>query len=183
MDLKFFITMLSLAVAVTLNAAETTPPPKTVKGAYNDVKAETGTQLLTELVFKKGSKDLSADARAQLRDILYSAQRKGGIGEVTVISWADKEYPTGSKKTLDKDQRALADQRLYEIKNYIEENTIKTNTKTFNMAEQPDAVEKLLQESPNAKMKQSLESAGISQPGRTGMPPKASHALVLVSLK
>jgi hypothetical protein len=147
------------------------------------VKRETNSQLATELIFDKGSKDLSVDARMQLHQILADAEKQGGVGEVTIIAWGDKDYPTTNKKKLDPSQRELADERSFEIKNYIEENTIKTNTQTFNMAEQPDALEKFLHTSPNVKLKESLEKAGLVHPGKIGTPPKASHALVLVTLK
>ncbi|MGZ3722310.1 MAG: hypothetical protein ACXVA9_05240 [Bdellovibrionales bacterium] len=181
MNAAFAISSLSLAVVLTIHA-EQMPRGKTVSSAYNEAKKQTGAELLTELVFEKGSSDLSGDARSQLRDIIHEAQKKGKIADVLVISWADKEYPFADRKMLGRDERKLADDRLLEIKNYIADNSDPASVQTFNMAEQPDALEKLIKTSPNLKIKQSLESAGLAHPYQTGMPPKASHALVMVSL-
>ena len=174
MDIFYSISVFGLAMMLAHGATNT---------KMNDLKREGNSQLMTELVFDKGSKDLSVDARTQLHQMLADAERQGGIGEVTIIAWGDEDAPTTSGKKLDQEQREIADSRSYEIRSYIESNTIKTNTQTFNMAEQPNALEKFMHTSPNVKLKESLESAGLVHPPKVGAPPKASHALVLVTLR
>lgn len=156
--------------------------PKTMKKAFEKAQDMTGSHTMTEIVFDKDSIILSQSARAQLRDFLADAQKRGKIVEVKIASWADKEYPVGDKN-LDKDARRLADDRIYEIRNYVEDGFPGAKVSAFNMAEKPDALEEYFGSSPNTKIKKALDEAGLAHPHKSGMPAKSSHALVLVTLE
>src|SRR4051812_28370812 len=122
MEMLYPLWILALTAAVSwrIHAVETPQSqPKTMAQSFEKAKSANDAEFMTEVIFTPGSANLSNDARSQLRDLLYSAQGKGHIGEVKVMSWADKEYPTPSKNKLDKDSRRLADDRNLEIRNYI----------------------------------------------------------------
>jgi hypothetical protein len=147
------------------------------------VKKQNRSNLLTEVVFGRGSTDLSDDAKQVLRDTLAKVKSEGKtIKDITVISWADKEYPPEHKGQLDPNERRLADDRNATIRDFMIDGGAPTDFKKINMAEQPDALEKLIKTSPNVKVKKSLEDAGVAHPYRTGMPLKASHAMILIDL-
>src|SRR5687768_13268736 len=84
-----------------------------VAKAYEKAANLNEASFVTEIVFDKGSSELSADGKSQLRDILNAAKGKGKIEEVKILSWADTEYP--SKGRLGKDATKLADERSAEI--------------------------------------------------------------------
>jgi hypothetical protein len=180
--LALSISCISSAAPPATSSPTQSTPTQSISRAYEKAVAMNDANLITELVFNSGKSDLSQDARSQLGDILYSAQSKGKIAEVKIISWADKEYPADKSK-LDKNARKLADDRIHEIRNYIEDKAQGVEVNAYNMAEQPDAIEKLLNSSSNAKVKKSLESVGLIQPEKTNMPKKASRALVMVSVQ
>lgn len=153
-----------------------------IKTVYNRAKNLPDADLYTEVVFSKETFTLGQDSRSQLRDLINEAQKKGKVEEVKIISWADKEYPA-NEKNLDKNARKLADDRIFEIRNYVEDNVPEVKVTAVNMAETPDALEKMFGTSDNVKVKRALESAGLTHPQKSGMPPKASHALVMISVK
>src|SRR5438309_280088 len=108
MDLKFAISIIGLALALSIRA-ESATQKGSVESAYSQVKKQTGSNLLTEVVFSEGKSELSEDARISLRDMLYDAGKKGKISEITVVGWADREYPPGEGDKLSRDDRRLAD--------------------------------------------------------------------------
>ncbi len=148
--------------------------------AYNRTAQMNDARMITELSFAAGSSDLTGDARRQLGDFLHDAKALGTISGIKVASWADHEYPNGSRRTLDRSSRRLADERGQEIQNYIQDNSEGIKTELYNMAEKPDAMEKLFNTSDNVKLKYSLEKTGLAHPDKTRMPPKASRALVMI---
>lgn len=167
--------MISLLIFSLIAVAET---DKTSVGkAYEKAANLNDASFVTEIVFNKGSSELTADGKSQLRDILTAAQSRGKIEEVKVLAWADAEYP--KKGRLGKDASKLADERTQEIEGYIDDNLKDIDVDDYNMAESPDQIEKLFNTS-DARVKKSLERAGLSQPKKTGMPAKSSRALVMV---
>ena len=183
MKIKLHSTVIltSFMAASAFAAVKDTASPSN-KTAYNKVKDMAEADLFTEVVFTRDNFTLTPDARSQLRELIFSAQKRGRVEEVKIISWADKEYPV-NEKNLDKNARKLADERIFEIRNYVEDNVPDVKVMSFNMAETPDAVEKMFGTSENVKVKKALESAGLAHPQKSGLPPKASHALILISVK
>jgi hypothetical protein len=186
LNLRHSFLIMCLAGALTIDAAPndntnaTTQDPQGVSNAYDKAAKANRASFVTEIAFDKGSSELSVDAKNQLKELLKNAQ--GKTPEYKIISWADREYPVGTK-TLDKDARKLADERGFEIKNFLVGDGMPKNVSTYNMAEQPDAIEKLFKSSGDLKLKRSLEEAGLSHPDQNGLPRKASRAMVMVILR
>jgi hypothetical protein len=155
----------------------------TVVKALNKAADLNNASLYTVLPFTAGSSDLSTDARNQLRHLVDRAREQGQVAEVKIVSWADKEYPKGRRRSLDRASRRIADERAMEVRNYFTDNVHEAKVTRYNMAERPDAVEKLLNTSPNVQVKKSLAAVGLTKPEKSGQPPMASNVLVLVVVK
>ncbi len=155
-------------------------PKNSVAEAYEKTATLNDASFVTEIVFNKGSSELSADGKSQLRDVLTAAQGRGKIEEVKVLSWADAEYP--SKGKLGKDATKLADERSQEIEGYIEDSVKGVDVDGHNMAERPADLNKIFR-TQDVRVKRSLEQAGLSVPAKSGMPAKASRSLVMVIIK
>ena len=170
--------MLDLILYAALSTAETNKA--TVAEAYEKTANLNDASFVTEIVFNKGASELSADGKSQLRDILTAAQKRGKIEEVKVLAWADAEYPAKGK--LGKDATKLADDRSQEIEGYIVDNVKNVDVDDYNMAEQPAQLSKIFK-TQDVRVKRSLETAGLAVPAKSGMPSKASRALVMVILR
>lgn len=116
--------------------------------------------MVTELSFNKGKAELSSRARTQLTAVLSKAAQAGKIDDVKVITWADQEYPSRNQTELSSDQRDLVDKRNQAIEDFIKEYRSGTDVDAYNMAERPNALERLLN-TDDAKIKRKLEVAGI----------------------
>lgn len=169
-----------IAAILTFTSEVKAQPPAgdvNVAKAYEDVANKNNASFVTEIVFNKQSSELSSDGKSQLEDILKAAKGRGKIDEIKVLAWADGEYPVKGAKG--NDARKLADERAQEIKGYIEDNTRNIDLDLHNMAERPYVVQEMLKTS-DARVKKSLEQAGLAQPQKSGMPPKSGRALVMV---
>jgi hypothetical protein len=173
--IKIFI----LGLVFTLSSVALGDEKVTVAKAYEKAANLNEASYVTEIVFDKSSHELSEDSQRLLKDLLSEAKRKGRIEEVKVMAWADAEYPKGGK--LHKDQRELADNRGLEIGGYVRDlvNDSKLEVDKYNMAEHSTQLEKLFKTN-DARVKRSLETAGLAQPGKSNMPKKSGRALVMV---
>jgi len=116
---------------------------------------------VAEVKFDKGSSVLSEDARAELDRVIANAASSGKIDQIKILTWADAEYPADVQKALPKPQRDLVSRRNKAMNDYIKAKTSGVNVDTYNMAERPNALEKLFNTS-DARIKRSLENAGMS---------------------
>lgn len=178
MRLHWLIATSLITTAPGAMATKATTPAEPYKKAAEANQAS----FITEVVFNKGSSNLTADGRSQLKDIYESAKAQGKVEEVKILAWADADYPNGKKKQLGDDARRLADDRALEIKGYFEDNARGVDTDVHNMAEKPNDIEKLLK-TKDERVKRSLARAGFTEPQKAGIPSKASRALVLVIVK
>lgn len=160
-------------------AAFAAPPEESVAKAYENAANLNEASFVTEIVFKKDSSELSNDGRNALRDMLKAAKDKGKVEEVKILAWADKDYPPKNKMALNKDERKLADERALEIKGYVEDNSKGVDIDVHNMAERPYTLQNLFK-SGDLRVKKSLETAGLSNPSKSGMPSKSGRVLVMV---
>jgi len=121
------------------------------------------TTFVAEFSFKKGKEELSASSKKQLDFLSKKALEKGKIEKIKVITWADQEYPSAIKNKLSLDQLALVNKRNEKIKKYLQKiNPDKIHDiELVSMAHRPSFLKNLLS-SDDAKIKRSLESAGIS---------------------
>lgn len=138
---------------------------------------------VTELSFDESSANLDSSSKKKLDEILSRAKSDGKIDEVKVISWSDREYPTEKRGKLSKAQNELAERRANNIKKYLMGADQSLDVDTYNMAQRPNAVSKLFN-TDNAKIKKSLEAAGIAHDrSDNDYPTKAGKSTIMVILK
>ncbi len=125
-----------------------------------DAAERLGATKVTEVSFKKGTAEVSKDEAELLRDALKEAGATGKVKSVKVLVWSDKEYPTPDAKADKKDVK-LAKDRAQKLKSILKKDLKAWDVSTHNMAERPNAVEKLLR-TPDAKIKEKAETAGIA---------------------
>jgi len=169
------MTVLVLGLCVPALADE----KPTVAKAYEKAATLNEASFVTEIVFEKSSAELSMDGQNHLKDVLSAAKAKGKVEEVKIIAWSDKEYPKSGK--LHKDQRELADSRGLEIAGFVRDvlKEPELDVDKYNMAEHSSELEKLFKTG-DARVKRSLEAAGLAQPEKSEMPKKAGRALVMI---
>lgn len=182
MSLHDAILVMALALAVALHAVRVSAANPNPAATQNKTAELTGASLVTELAFENSSTTLTSDARNKLKETLATARQKGKVAEVKILAWADQEYPQPEQGKLDKNQRKLADDRASEIKNFFVDSAPGVAIDSYNMAERSGTFNKLLNTS-DARVKQSLEQAGLSDPAKGQLSAKASHALVLFIIK
>ncbi len=147
------------------------------------VAAEEEASYVTEFTFSKGKNTLTADAQARLTKILAEARKHGEIEDIKVITWADAEYPSVHAHALSKKQVNLATRRNDEVKRFFKKMDKGITVSTYNMAERPRMLSDFLG-TPNARVKKSLEVAGIPNSDTSvKSPAKASKSIVMVILK
>lgn len=158
--------------------------------AFSASKEEAATKLgatdVTEVQFAKSATDLSKTEQQQLKDALAAAEKKGKVNAVKLLVWSDKEYPTTEAKADDKDVK-LAKARLSNLKKYIKKDLKVWDVGTYNMAERPNAIEKLLRTA-DARVKESAETAGLApdtkkELGLFDRNAQASKAVILIYTK
>lgn len=148
------------------------------------VAAEQEAPYVTEISFKKGSKDLTKASQEKIEALMKRASQDKEVKTVKVVSWADQEYPGDEKKTLPKDQKELAKNRNEEIKNFLERAKSDLKVETYSMAERPSALNDFLG-TDGARIKESLEKTGIATTDKQNAmtTSKASKAMVMLVLK
>jgi hypothetical protein len=148
-----------------------------------NLAAEQNASYVTEVTFEQKSSSLDKGARDNLIELLNRAKASGKIEAIKVLSWSDLDYPSHKHGTLPKGQAHLAEQRAEQIKGFLKGMDESFSVDTFNMAERPSSVSKLLN-TENAKIKKSLEVAGIAHhEDDRQLPSKSGKAVVMVILK
>lgn len=192
---KYFLTLCALVLFVDLGCA--TAPQKTSEPVKQKLSAQetSDSQHVTnaaaveakaynfvEVEFNPGSSTLTDSAKTSLYSVVEQARQQGKIDEILVLSWADQEYPSESRKKLSKEQRSLADKRNRAIEYYVQ--TLRSvDVDKYNMAERPNAFEKWFNTS-DSKLKNSLTSAGLpTTAASVDYPSKAKHSIVLVKIE
>lgn len=139
---------------------------------------------VTEVSFDQGSAALNDSTRESITELVERAKATGEIDDVKVISWSDLEYPAEGSKKLPKAQKDLASRRAEQIKTYLKQKDSSIDVDTVNMTERPGALARWVN-TDNAKVKKSLETAGISTSANetSVVAGKAGKAMVMVILK
>lgn len=88
----------------------------------------------TKVSFKEGSWSLSESAMKDLRKLVQDANEKGGIEQVIVAAWSDKQLPRKGESLTETD-RNLAGKRAEAISNFLREGLEVSSVDTYNMAE------------------------------------------------
>ena len=153
--------------------AMSAPAPQTVTAAH-----EAGSANVTEVNFDRGSFVLSEGARSALTDMIGKARSAGDVRAISVLAWADSAYPSDAKKTLSPADRDLAKRRADAISNYLKTENLASNVDVYNMAERPNAVERLFNTS-DARVKNAFEEAGVTSSEGKTITGKASRAVIM----
>ncbi|WPU64164.1 hypothetical protein [Peredibacter starrii] len=133
-------------------------------------------QESTEIAFKKGSGDLTPQAKKEL-ERLYEKFNHDGVSKVKAVTWGDLEYPSVHNSKDIEDDTTLVVKRNMELGTYLKKLTENENIEMFNMAERSAAVNKI---STDENIKVSLESAGIPNTDTAvKVPGKASKSIVI----
>jgi hypothetical protein len=144
---------------------------------------ENDAAYVAEIRFQKGSTTLTPQSRAQLANLVQNAKSAGKIDDIKVITWADMEYPSVNTTKLSQAQRKLAEDRNKEIEKYLETSDRDLDIDSYNMAERPGVLSRLLS-TENSRIKKSLEVAGIpNTDSAVKIPSKASRSMVMVILE
>lgn len=135
-----------------------------------------------EVEFAPGSKALTSDSQQKIQSLINNAKKAGSISSVSILSWADDEFPSANVKALPEPQKVLAAQRNSSLKQYVTQ-THKAPVTTYSMAEQSNALQKFLGTT-DARLKRSLVAAGLpTTADNPRFPSKASRSLVFVTVQ
>jgi hypothetical protein len=161
------------------NSKKGSKESKAVSIESKQLASEEESNLVTEITFAKEKANVGSAARKELRDLYRKASKKGDIGEVKVITWADQEYPSANTEELSQKQRDLVKKRNEAIEKYLGLLDKDLDVEKISMAERPSALKKVFS-SDDAKIKKSLETAGIPNTDTTvKVPGKASKSIVI----
>lgn len=150
--------------------------------AQQAARAEDASHV-AEFSFPKGSSELTETAKQDLRQVIDQAKRSGDIKDLKVITWGDAEYPSKEEKKLSSTERDLVKKRNKAIRDYIKTYNNEIDVETYSMAERPGILKEMLN-TPDVRVKRSLETAGIQSSGKTvRAPAKASKSVIMVILE
>lgn len=187
------LTLLILATGAVLSCASkadkvtAAEPLVQTETVANRAAREADSAYFVDVEFAKGSSVLSESSISTISALVHRARAEGELQDVKVLSWADEEYPSASRKKLSKLQRNLAAARAKSVEAHIK--TLKEGPRAglkvemHNMAERPSAVSRWFNTT-DAKFKRSLVAAGLPTTAEDApVTGRASHAVVLVTLK
>ncbi|CAN5642128.1 hypothetical protein BH10BDE1_BH10BDE1_11560 [soil metagenome] len=171
------------ACAHKTDVVQTTAPVVETESMANRAAREADAPYFVEVEFVKGSDTLTESSRSAISSLLNRARAEGTVNDVKVLSWADQEYPSTSKKKLSKDQRRLADRRNRNIKELVKQAAGSVDVDAHNMAERPGAISRWFN-TPDARFKRSLVAAGLpTTADEAPVMGRASKSVVLVTIK
>jgi hydroxylamine reductase (hybrid-cluster protein) len=137
---------------------------------------------VVEVNFDKNSFVLSEGHRSALANMINQVKAQGQIEDVKVLAWADAAYPADAKKTLSKADRELAKKRADAISNFIRSELAVSDVDTLNMAERSGAISNFFN-TEDARLKRSMENAGVTSNDANSLTGKVSRAVVMVITK
>jgi len=146
------------------------------------VGIEQESPYVAEIKFAKGSDELQPQAQSQLRKLMKKAEAAGEIETITLVSWADSEYPASARADSNESAPQLANRRNQALREFFESDESRIEISEINMAESPSRLESWLK-SDESQIKRRLVEAGIptaAQPDKDT--PKASHAIVMINV-
>ncbi len=167
-------------VELPVKTVNETPSPEVQHAAI-----EHDADYVTELRFQKGSVELSPQSQKKLTQMLARVQKeKVKIGDVKVISWADRNYTSDQASDLPSADQNLAEKRNEAISTFIKKYREKhqldaIKLEVYNMAKKPSQWQKMWG-SDDTKMKKSLEESGLTKDRKTAADSRVSTAMVMV---
>jgi hypothetical protein len=169
------------ATSSQYNSSTTNGNPSTTSANdnVNDAAAtEAKSNAYVEIDFDKHEKDLTADDKRKIQNLVTSAQGHKNIDEVVVAVWPDQEYPAKGQK-LSKAQRDLANDRAKEITRFLKEDCNVKDVDKVSMAERPSLTSEFFK-TESAKIKTAFEESGVATTASAHMPYKSSKAVIMV---
>ncbi|MEZ0391507.1 MAG: hypothetical protein ACAH59_04780 [Pseudobdellovibrionaceae bacterium] len=168
---KLLIWIFPLPLAIAISACSSKPAavdnqsmgeakPTEASMEAKQVAAEQEAAFVTEISFAKGSSTLGKEAKSKLSKLFDKVSEGQDIQSAKVITWADENYPSDSKKSLSQSQQDLVKKRNDAIKDFISKEDKDLDLDFFNMAERPGSASEFFG-LPDARIKKSLEDAGI----------------------
>lgn len=181
------VAVIGFAVVLAVACANTPKEPSRVTAVTdpvaNTAAAEADANYYVNVEFKPGSDQLTERSRAAIGSLMDRARGQGELKEVKVLSWADEEYPSGSRKKLSDRQKKLAQNRNKNIEAHIDSLRFGVDVDTYSMAERPNVVSQWLSTS-DARFKRSLEAAGLpTTDSEASLRKHASKSVVLVRIE
>lgn len=167
------------------NASQGEPKPTTAASIEaKQIAAEEEAHAVTEINFKKGSSDLTAESQKKIKNLLSKIGKNQKVDEIKLITWSDEEYPAEDQSELSQGQQILVRQRNSRIKNFIQnQKKGELDIEMVSMAERSGKLAELWGDA-DARLKKSLEAAGIpnTEDPMKGTP-KASRSIVMLILE
>ncbi len=133
--------------------------------------------------FEPGKSELTERNKSHLDLLAQRALRDGReIGEIKILAWADKEYPSEAERVSPKD-KLLAKDRGRNIERYLKEELYATNSiDVFNMAKKPSLLGRITKNE-DWEIKETVKDTGATGtrlPNGSVSYTKASKALVII---
>ncbi len=159
------------------------PPKKnepTISIESKQLAVEQNAKSVMEIKFNKNKTQLTEENKKNIKALLKEIAANPNAKKIAVVTWADAEYPSEDKKELSDGQKKIAEDRNQVIKSFIEKTlSKKLEIVAYNMAERPTAFNEFIK-SPEARIKKSLEVAGIPTTETAAQfPRKASKSIIL----
>ncbi len=140
---------------------------------------EMESNFVTEIRFKKGSAELSSEARKSLASVMKEAKKGNSMKKAKLITWADEEMPSEKKEELSQEQLELAKRRNDTLTKFIQSSNRNIDIDPISMAERPQGLKEMI---PNetARIQESLDETGVPETGdkKEGLG-KASRSIVI----
>lgn len=171
------------ACAHKVDSTQSTTPGLETESIVKRAAQDADAPYFVEIEFQKGSDTLTDRSRSAISSLLSRASAEGTLSGVKVLSWADEEYPSDSKKKLSTAQREIASGRNRNITDLVKEEAKGVDVESHNMAERPGAIARWFN-TPDARFKRSLVALGL--PTTADEAPasgRASRSVVLVLIK
>lgn len=145
-----------------------------------------GATGLGEIEFGAGSDSISDQGRAEIRNVVDEARKKGELDHIKVLAWSDQEYPV-AKTSQSKASIDIAQRRIKTIEAFFKSDLKIKKVIGFNMAERPGKFKELFN-TQDAKVKKTTEIAGAapvqqSDTGLFGENGQASKAVFMIFTK
>lgn len=186
-NLKNLALTLFIIHAMTACSHETKRPlqPKDeVSIEAKQAAAENGTPHVTEVKFKKGSKELTQKEWKKIDLAFRDAEKTKKLDHILIAAWSDEELPAEDKKDLTVRAVSLAEARGEKIKNHLIGKSSELKIEIVNMAERTGKVKEFLK-TEDARLQASFETAGIpnADSKKPTVTPKSSRAVIIFALK
>lgn len=142
-----------------------------------------GATEVKEISFAKNVTKLTEKQKDEIKKAVNEAAKNGKIEEVKVLTWSDKPV-VAEKKSKNKYEISVADNRAHDLKAYLKEDLKIPHVDTYNMTQQPDALEKFVSRSEEEVIAESAD-AGEAPESTVSFDSKeqASKGVVMIFVK